>query len=289
MRSLWHFFVHLRWHYQVFVLSGGYLVGGLFQPLQTPREFILQFLSVHLLLNGGITAFNSYFDEDEGPIGGIENPPPLDGWMLPASIIVQLAGLVLAWREGAVFVGLYVLTMVLSVLYSAPPFRWKSSPVLSLVAVGVGTGTNTFLMGYLAAGDFGIDGRTVVGGLGTATLLLSMYPVSQVFQIEEDRERGDLSFAVHFGLEGVKRFFAASYPVGLLLTSAALASRRADLGLGFLIAGTAGGLITARTLSRLQGSSEEYRVVMRLKYSASLAFVGFLTAALIYARISGTP
>lgn len=265
----------------MFILSGGYLLGGLFQPLETPAAFALQFLNVHLLLNGGVTAFNSYYDEDEGPIGGLERPPPMRGWMMPASLVLQLVGAALAASEGAAFLALWGLTMVLSVFYSAPPFRWKSRPRLSLVAVGIGTGTNTFLMGYLAAGPAGLDARVVVGAAGVALLLLSLYPVSQVFQIDEDLARGDRGFAVEYGLAGVKRFFAATYPVGLLVAAGTLAAARPGVGLGLLAAGVLGGAFTARTVFQLRGAPEEYRSVMRLKYGASLGFVAFVTAMLV--------
>ena len=283
LREAWSFFVHLRWHYQVFILSGGYLLGGLFQPLEAPGAFVLQFLNVHLLLNGGVTAFNSYYDEDEGPIGGLERPPPMTRWMMPASLVLQMVGAALAAREGTAFAVLWGLTMVLSVFYSAPPFRWKSRPLLSLVAVGVGTGTNTFLMGYLAAGPAGLDARAVIAAAGVALLLLSLYPVSQVFQIEEDRARGDHGFAVVYGLAGVKRFFATTYPVGLVVASAALATARPTLGIGLFAAGVLGGTITARTVLRLRAAPGEYRAVMRLKYGASLGFVAFVAAALVWA------
>lgn len=273
--------VHLRWHYQVFILSGGYLLGGLFQPLETPVAFVLQFLNVHLLLNGGVTAFNSYFDEDEGPIGGLSKPPPMNRWMLPASLGLQGAGALLGLLEGTTFVALWAVTMVLSVLYSAPPFRWKSHPILSLVAVGVGTGTNTFLMGYLAAGPQPIDPPVAVAAVGAALLLLSMYPVSQVFQLEEDTARGDRGFAVRFGLDGVRRFFVGAYATGLAGVSLVLAIEHPLLGLGFLGAGAAGGAITGWTIFRLRGDRSEYRTVMRLKYAASLAFVAFAGAAIV--------
>src|SRR5687767_9645628 len=149
--ELYAFFVHLRWHYQVLILSGGFLLGGLYSDRLDVRSFLIQLFSVHLLLNGGVTAYNSYWDDDEGPIGGLEHPPKMAKWMHPASIAVQLAGLSIALPEGVWFTALYLITMALSVLYSSRPLRWKGHPLLSLICVGVGTGTNTFLMGYIAA------------------------------------------------------------------------------------------------------------------------------------------
>ena len=274
------FFVHLRWHYQLLILSGGFLLGGLYHPELSLEPFLLQFFNVHLLLNGGVTAYNSYWDDDEGPIGGLEHPPKMTKWMHPASIIVQLIGLVLAVPEGAWFIALYLITMALSVAYSSKKIRWKGRPLLSLVCVGIGTGTNTFLMGYLAAGDQPPTPMVLIAASGVALLVLSIYPVSQVFQIEQDRAHGDRTFAGAFGLRGVRRFFAALYPLGLVIVSATSFLEERWLGIALLAVGAVGGAINARTLFRLEGKPEEYQRVMRLKYRASLSFVLFLVAGL---------
>ena len=272
------FLVHLRVHYQVLILSGGYLLGGLFVPEPELVPFVVQFFNVHVLLNGGVTAYNSYWDDDDGPIGGLEHPPKMKKWMHPASIIVQIAGLGLAWNQGLDFVALWILTMVLSVAYSGPP-RAKGHPIGSLVCVGIGTGTNTFLMGYLAAGGPSLTLDILGAAVGTAALLLSLYPVSQIFQLEEDRARGDRTFAVAYGLEGIHRFYVGAYGFGLGLLCASLFADRPNLAVAIAAVGAGAGAINWRIISRLSTDREQYRRVMRLKYAASLSFVAFLIIA----------
>lgn len=285
------FLIHLRPHYQLLVLPGGYLLGGLYaQRIDFPR-FITMFLVVHLLLNGGVTAYNSFFDDDDGPIGGLAQPPKMTPWMLPASLGVQILGLGWAAQsEGPLFLALYLGTMGLSVLYSTDGIRWKGRPLLSFLAVGVGTGTNTYWMGYLAAsGDVALPAAVLAGGLGTACLLLSLYPVSQIFQLEEDQRRGDRTFASTYGLRGVRRLYALAYPLGLLAVVVTLATRRPEVAAVFCGLGALGGLYNGWTLFRLQGRADEYRAVMRLKYLASLGFVAFLAAALAHIGLGSVP
>src|ERR687893_675251 len=86
------FRVHLRLHYQFFILSGAFLAGSVFAG-GPGTSFPVQFLSVHVLLFGGVTVYNSYWDRDEGPIGGLKRPPPLAPWTLPASWLLQCLGL----------------------------------------------------------------------------------------------------------------------------------------------------------------------------------------------------
>lgn len=286
LKEIQNFVIHLRLHYQLLILSGGYLLGGLYVSSIEWTAFLIQFVNVHVFLNGGITAYNSFWDKDEGPIGGLKAPPPMTGWMHPASIGVQIVGLVIAWPQGPTFIALYVITMTLSIAYSWPGLRWKGHPVLSLVAVGIGTGTNTFLMGYLAAGGPGLSPLMAAAAAGVALLLLSLYPVSQIFQIEEDRARGDTTFATRFGLRGVQRWFATTYPIGLGVAALCLYGVRPPLGVAFAVVGGLGFLLNVYQLGALTGAREEYERVMLLKYGASLSFVGFLVGCLAWIRFS---
>jgi 4-hydroxybenzoate polyprenyltransferase len=280
------FLVHLRVHYQLLILSGGYLLGGLYVRELDVQAFLLQLLNVHVLLNGGVTAYNSFWDDDEGPIGGVEHPPKMRPWMHHAALALQVLGLALALPMGLVFVALWLTTMALSVAYSRRGPRWKGHPWLSLVAVGVGTGTNTFWMGYLAAGG-APDLHIFAAGLGVAALLLSLYPASQVFQMDDDRARGDHTFAATYGLPGVRRFFAVGYALGLATVTATLHAVHPTVGLVFGGVGAAGALLNGVQLWRLTGAPGEYRAVMRLKYGASLSFVVFITACLLWVRHAG--
>jgi hypothetical protein len=41
-------------------------------------SFWMIFLVLHICMYGGANSLNSYYDKDEGPIGGLERPPPVD-------------------------------------------------------------------------------------------------------------------------------------------------------------------------------------------------------------------
>ncbi|MDZ7807429.1 MAG: hypothetical protein U5K71_09980 [Gracilimonas sp.] len=158
-------------------------------------QFWLQFLNVYVLLFGGATVYNSWWDKDEGPIGGLKSPPKMQPWMWPASMVIQYIGLFWAISVGWNFVIIYAISMLFFWLYSSPITRWKGKPILSLVAIGISTGTNSFFLGYLAAGGYPITWIEDIIAIGVACLILSLYPVSQVYQSDEDMKRGDETFA----------------------------------------------------------------------------------------------
>lgn len=281
-RQLLDFLIHLRPHYQLFILSGGYLAGVLLQPEPDFGRAIAHFFSVHLLLFGGATAYNSFHDKDEGPIGGLANPPKMAAWMHPASLIVQIPGLALGvWQLGLPFAIVYLSSMLFFWLYSTPHARWKGHPWLSCVAIAISTGTNSVLLGHLAAGGDWTDPRALVGALGVASVLLSMYPVSQLFQIEDDAKRGDRSFASVYGLRGVRRFFAACYSAGVAVLTVAFWLRDPRLAVVFLVVSVIAFLRVRAELSKIHGQREEYGRVMRLKYVTSGLFNAFLIGAMV--------
>jgi len=281
-RQITDFLLHLRWHYQLFILSGGFLMGGLFSGVHDPAMYLMQFGNVHLLLFGGATAFNSWYDRDTGPIGGLRNPPKMQPWMLPASWLLQIAGAGAALLAGWLFFGLYLLSMLFFWLYSAPGPRWKGHPVRSLIAIGVSTGTGSFLMGIAAAGHEFVPLHVIGASVGVALVILSLYPLSQVYQMEDDRNRGDQTFAIRYGLTGVRRFFAGAFFPGLLILALAL-GYEGQLAIALLLpaAGLPAGVLIAVFLGRLTGKREEYTSVMRIKYLTSLLFVIFILTCFV--------
>ena len=280
-RQLWHFVVHLRWHYQLFILSGGFLLGGFLSPDLDVQSFLLQFFNVHLLLFGGATAYNSFWDKDEGPIGGLQNPPKMQSWMWSGSLILQIVGLLVAAGQGLLYSGIYVLSIVFFWLYSTPLARWKGHPIKSLVAIGVSTGFNSVLLGYLAAGNEIISMPVWIAAAGVTLMLLSLYPISQVYQIEEDRSRGDCTFAEHYGKEGVTQFFVIAFLSGLILVSFVIGVFNFWVAILFGFVGVIVGVVVSLLLKGLSTTSEDYDKVMWIKYGTSMAFVLFLVGAIL--------
>ena len=278
LREIKHFLIHLRLHYQFFILSGGYLLGGLLADQMQTADYWLQFLNVHLLLFGGATVFNSYWDKDEGPIGGLKRPPKLAHWTRSASIGLMVIGWIWSIPYGWFYSATYAISLLLFWLYSTPLARWKGNPMLSLLAIGVSTGTNSVFLGYLAAGGV-LKASVLFGAAGAGLILLSLYPVSQVFQADEDRERGDVTFYVAYGLPVVKSFFFFSYIAGLMLITYAIYIQYMAPAILLFIVGLASFLYILRFVLGLEGKEEEYENVMKIKFLASLSFVLFLLAA----------
>lgn len=195
------YLVHLRLGFNLLLtpiyLWGVILAGG--SP--TDPRFWLGFLALHLFLYGGTTAFNSYYDRDEGPIGGLLRPPPVDRGLLRFSLIVQALGLVPAALVGPGFLLAWFALFLVFTAYSHPAVRLKARPGPALAAIALGQGSLGFACGWLAvAPAAGLWSRSgVTGLLSTPLVVAGLYLVTQSYQVAEDRGRGDVSLAVLLG------------------------------------------------------------------------------------------
>ena len=226
LRSLSSLVVHLRLHYQLLFLSPLFVWGFMLGGARLSTRAGVGFVSFHVFLYGGITAYNSYYDRDEGPVGGLRSPPPVIELLPPFSLLVQVVGFALAVAVGFWFASLYAVVMVLSVAYSHPRFRWKAKPLGSLLVVALGQGAVGYAGGWLCGAEpphslFAVDPLL---GLAVATLsAVGLYPLTQIYQIEEDRARGDRTFAVVYGADASFEFALACIAIaGICITALVL-------------------------------------------------------------------
>ncbi|GAA5034002.1 hypothetical protein GCM10011506_26920 [Marivirga lumbricoides] len=169
-------------------------------------RIILVFIILHVLIYPASNAYNSYFDKDKGSIGLLRKPPPVSIGLYYTSIIFDFLGIALAWiisMEFAVLVFIYGLA---SKAYSHPGIRLKKRPWAGWFVAGFFQGLFTFFMTYVGINDFSLEislsWKVIFPGLLTSLFLWGSYPMTQVYQHEEDSERGDKTLSIVLGIKG---------------------------------------------------------------------------------------
>jgi 4-hydroxybenzoate polyprenyltransferase len=152
-----------------------------------------------ICLNGGTLAINSVFDKDEGDIGYLMAPPPLPRHLLAFSVALLVSGQLLSFALPAAFRFDYAICFGLSVLYSVPPFRFKAVAGVDWLINMWGFGTLTPFATWAATGR-PLDAGHALVLLGFCPLFAGLYPLTQLYQLEEDRRRGDRTLALLLGL-----------------------------------------------------------------------------------------
>ncbi|HEY6948567.1 MAG TPA: UbiA family prenyltransferase, partial [Gemmatimonadales bacterium] len=208
-------------------------------------------------LNGGTLAINSAFDRDEGDVAYLRDPPPPPAHLFGFGLGLMGAGQGLALLLPAAFARAYAVCFALSILYSVPPFRLKAVAGADWLINMIGFGTLTPFAGWAATG-LPVDPARGMVLLAFCPLFAALYPLTQLYQMEEDRRRGDRTLALRLG---VRRSLAAAVAatalaLGLLVAGGVRGGWRlhasADLARwgGIVIAGVAWGAVLLPWLAR---------------------------------------
>ncbi|WP_162416813.1 UbiA family prenyltransferase [Cyclobacterium roseum] len=169
-------------------------------------------LVLHLLLYPSSNGYNSYFDKDEKSIGGLKNPKKVTKGLYYLSLTFFLIALVISLTVDALFFWMVLVYGLVSMAYSHPSVRLKKYPYLSWLTAGFFQGAFTFWMCIAGISDSGLvwplSWEHWMPALLTSLLLLGSYPLTQIYQHEEDLKRGDLTLSIKLGIFGTFGFSA---------------------------------------------------------------------------------
>lgn len=152
-----------------------------------------------VFLNGGTLAINSVFDQDDGDIGYLRSPPRPPRYLLGFSLALLISGQVLALALPTGFVIAYAICFAMSLAYSVPPLRLKAVGGADWVINMWGFGTLTPYATWAATGR-PLDLEAALVLFGFCPLFASLYPLTQLYQFEEDTRRGDRTLAIILGM-----------------------------------------------------------------------------------------
>jgi 1,4-dihydroxy-2-naphthoate octaprenyltransferase len=212
--------LHLRIPFSYFLLPI-FLFSLALSPNITSDSLLWTFVIVHFFLYPASNAYNSYFDKDEKSIGILKNPPPVKRGLYYLALLFDLIALVLGlWKISVTFALMLLIYGLVSKAYSHPSTRLKKYAIGSWVITGLFQGLFTFMMCYIGINKFGITqafkSEVLYGGVLTSLMLWANYPLTQVYQHEEDARRGDHTLSIMLGVRGTFYFVAATFGIAAI-------------------------------------------------------------------------
>ena len=181
----------------------------------------LIFVILHGLVYPASNGYNSYIDKDEGSIGLLKSPPKPTEKLFYISLFMDLAALLLSLILSLRFFVVVLVYIMISRAYSSSKVRIKKYPYLSFLIVFFFQGAFLFTAVFVE-----VSGNMLseifyfcrIYGAAAASLLIgSAYPLTQIYQHEEDLKRGDHTLSAVLGYAGTFVFS------GILFISANLA------------------------------------------------------------------
>lgn len=160
-------------------------------------------------------------DRDEGPIGGLKNPPAVNKELAILVFLFDLISLIGAFLLNLYFGFMVAVYWLFSKAYSSDRIRLKKMPIVAWLVVVVFQGAWTVMMTWA-----GIEAREPelalnhnwIWPMASSLFLAGSYPLTQVYQHTMDQNRGDQSMSMLLGIKGT--FLLAQ--IGLALGSALL-------------------------------------------------------------------
>ncbi len=207
---------HLRLPFS-FLLLPVFLLALATVPAVQTGPAVGALLLIHFVLYPSSNAYNSLQDRDEGPIGGLEKPPPPPAALGPLTLFMDVAGIALSLLISPLFAGCYAATVLMSRLYSYRGVRLKKYPFLGYFVVVLTQGGLTYFMSFVAVSGALPAGVPVLGVAVSTVLIGAFYPVSQIYQHEQDAKDGVRTLSALLGVRGTFIWCAVLYGAAFTL------------------------------------------------------------------------
>lgn len=172
---------------------------------------ILIFFILHLLIYPASNGYNSYMDRDTESIGGLEKPPLPSRQLFHLTIIMDVAAILLGFLVSPLFAAVSLLYIGASKAYSYRGIRLKRYPVIGYLTVIIFQGALTFALVY-----YGSNAVTRIwvpwqGMVICALLIGGFYPLTQIYQHQQDLDDGVSTISYRLGYRGTFIFCVIVY------------------------------------------------------------------------------
>lgn len=216
-KSSW---LHLRIPFSYFLMPV-YFFALAVSPNISERGILWTFIIVHLFLYPASNGYNSYFDKDEKSIGGLKNPPPVNKSLFYLAWLFDITAIGLAiWKINITFAVLLFVYGMVSKAYSHPLVRLKKYPYISWFIAGLFQGAFTFVMCYIGINNYDISlilkPTVLIPAVLTSAMLWGNYPMTQIYQHEEDAKRGDITLSLKLGILGTFWFVLFAFGAAIV-------------------------------------------------------------------------
>ncbi len=190
--------------------------------------FIVLFILLHLLIYPSSNGYNSYMDNDTGSIGGIENPPKVPKSMFHISIALDVISLLTLYLISGIIPFILLLSyIVASRLYSFRKIRLKQYPIIGFLTVTLFQGPVIYILCLSVLNpNFQFDFNVIISIVLSFLLIASGYPLSQIYQHEQDKNDKVKTLSLLLGIKGT--FIFSSIMFFLIAISMVLLLYRFD-------------------------------------------------------------
>ena len=171
----------------------------------------LVFFIIHFLVYPASNGYNSYMDRDTESIGGLEKPPPPSRQLYYTTMVLDIAAILLSLLINPLFTGVMLLYIGASKAYSFRGIRLKKLAITGYLVVIIFQGALTFWLVYYGSNAVGSTYVPWQGMVISALLVGGFYPLTQIYQHQQDLNDGVATLSYKLGYTGTFQFCAIVY------------------------------------------------------------------------------
>ncbi|WP_439505794.1 UbiA family prenyltransferase [Sediminibacterium sp.] len=207
----------LRFHFSFFLMPIYW-----FALSQVPTinwlNAVIVFIVLHVLVYPASNGYNSYMDQDDTPIGGLEQPMQPTRQLFIVTVVMDSLAVLLSLLVSRYFsIGVFLYILV-SRAYSYRGIRLKQYPIIGFLTVVVFQGGVTYWLVYHGCSETLATNAPWPTILAASCLIGGFYPLTQIYQHEADKADGVTTISYVLGYRGTFIFTAIIYVIsfGLL-------------------------------------------------------------------------
>jgi 1,4-dihydroxy-2-naphthoate polyprenyltransferase len=171
----------------------------------------LVFVTLHLLVYPASNGYNSYMDRDTSPIGGLKNPLKPTKQLFIVTVCMDIVAVIISFFVSLVFAVGVLLYILASRAYSYRKIRLKKYPVMGYLTVVIFQGAVIFFLVYHGADSNHTVHVPVISMVASSLLIGGFYPLTQIYQHQEDMDDGVETISYKLGYTGTFIFTGIIY------------------------------------------------------------------------------
>ncbi len=191
----------LRFHFSFFLLPV-YLFAVAESPTINWTKALWIFIILHLLVYPSSNGYNSYMDRDTSPIGGLYTPLKPTKQLFYVSVMMDITALIASFFMSLGFALGILLYILASRAYSFRGIRLKKYPITGFLVVFFCQGGLIYICTFLAVSGRPMQELLLISPLVASTLIGALYPLTQIYQHDADRQDGVQTISMLLGTKG---------------------------------------------------------------------------------------
>jgi 1,4-dihydroxy-2-naphthoate octaprenyltransferase len=206
----------LRLHFSLFLLPIYLFALSQLDAINWAKAAIVFFI-LHFLVYPSSNGYNSYMDKDNKPIGGLSHPMQPTRQLFYTTVIMDLLAIVISFFIDWIFASGILLYILASRAYSFRGIRLKKYPVIGYLVVIIFQGAVTFFLAWYGSNDTPNTSIPVLPMLAGTCLIGGYYPLTQIYQHQDDLDDGVITISYKLGKKGTFLFCGILFLMATIL------------------------------------------------------------------------